>query len=70
MSIHQAHAYIELEIAKMARSASPAQDRTFIEGMIEMAAFLGYMPIQDADSYRQVLAVKAGNRIVKLRSAA
>lgn len=70
MSIHQAHAYIELEIARMSRSIYPAPDRTFIEGMIEMAAYLGYLTHQDADCYREALAVKAGNQIVKLRSAA
>lgn len=70
MSIHQAQARIELEIARLAFSAQPAQDRTFIEGMIEMAEFLGQIPYQDAACYREALAIKAGNRIVKLRIAA
>lgn len=70
MSIHQANAYIELEIAKISRSTTPAPDRTFIEGMIEMAVWLGQLSFQDAESYRQVLALKTGNRIVNLRSAA
>ncbi|WP_288078985.1 hypothetical protein [Pseudomonas sp.] len=70
MSIHAAHAFIQLEIAKMANSAFPAQDRTFIEGMIRMAEQLGQLPYQDAECYREVLAVKAGNRIVRLRAAA
>lgn len=70
MSIHQAHAYIELEIARIARSVSPAQDRTFIEGMIEMAAFLHQINQQEAECYREALAAKSGDRIVRLRSAA
>ncbi|WP_095067859.1 hypothetical protein [Pseudomonas sp. Irchel 3A18] len=70
MSTHAAHAFIQLQIAKMANSALPAQDRTFIEGMIEMAVLLEQLPVSDAECYREALAVKTGNRIVKLRSAA
>lgn len=70
MSAHQAHAYIELEIARISKSQTPAPDRTYIEGMIEMAAFLGYLPRQDADCYREALAIKTGNRVVQLRRVA
>ncbi len=70
MTNRLAPAYIELGIAKMARSIQPAQDRTFIEGMIEMAAFLSQISHQEAERYRDNLAIKSGTRIVELRSAA
>ena len=68
MSADLAHARIGLEIAKIARSSTPAQDRTFIEGMIEMAECLSQITYQDSESYRQALAIKTGNRISALRS--
>jgi len=70
MSSDLAHARIGLEIANIARSATPAQDRTFTEGMIEMAACLSQITFEESESYRQALAIKAGNRIAALRSAA
>lgn len=70
MSIHQAHAYIELEIAKISNSHTPAPDRSFIEGMIEMAVYLEQLPAADGELYREALAIKAGNRTLELRSAA
>lgn len=70
MSRDLAHARIGLEIAKIARSATPAQDRTFIEGMIEMAACLSQITYQESECYREALAIKAGNRIAALRNAA
>lgn len=59
MSADLAHARI---------SSTPAQDRTFIEGMIEMAACLSQITYQDSESYRQALAIKTGNRISALRN--
>lgn len=64
-----APAYIELEVAKIARSSSPAQDRTFVEGMIEMALFLTHITYPEAERYRDNLAIKSGDRIAELRRA-
>ncbi|MFV2949997.1 hypothetical protein [Pseudomonas japonica] len=70
MSADLAHARIGLEIARIAKSSTPAHDRTFVEGMIEMAACLSQITYEESESYRQALAIKAGNRIAALRNAA
>lgn len=70
MTSDLANARIGLEIAKVARSYTPAQDRTFIEGMIEMADCLSQITYQESECYREALAVKAGNRVDALRNSA
>lgn len=70
MSVHMAHACIQLEIAKISRSPTPAADRSFVMGMIEMACLLEQLPHADAESYREALAIKTGNRIDAIRRAA
>ena len=49
---------------------NPAPDRTFVEGDIDKAEFLGQLTYQDAALYREVLAIKAGDRVETIRSAA
>lgn len=70
MSPHLADAYLALAIARIARSPTPTPDRTFIEGAIDMAEFLGQLTYQEAALYREALAIKAGDRAEKIRSAA
>lgn len=70
MSHDLAHARIGLEIARIAKSHSPVQDRTFVEGMIEMAAYLSQITYQESESYREALIRKTGNRVEALRSGA
>jgi glutamine cyclotransferase len=70
LSAHVADAYIQLEIARMALSVSPAADQTFVMGMIAMAEMLGQLTYQEAEAYREALERKTGNRIVELRRAA
>lgn len=70
MSKDLAHAYIGLKIAQLAKSPTPAPDRTFVEGAIDMAEFLGQLTYQEAALYREALAIKAGNRVEKIRRAA
>jgi hypothetical protein len=68
MSADLAHARIGLEIARIAKSSTPAHDRTFVEGMIEMAAYLSQISHQESESYREALIRKTGNRVEALRS--
>lgn len=69
MSIHVAHAYINLEITRLARSGTPAADKTYIMGLIDMAVMLGHLPHEDAEAYRDTVDRKAGNRNAELRNA-
>lgn len=69
MSLHTADALIAREIEKLADSPTPAADRCFVEGMIEMACALEHLSYADAESYRQALAIKAGNRIDAIRKS-
>lgn len=70
MSHDLAHARIGLEIARIAKSYSPVQDRTFVEGMIEMAAYLSQITYQESESYREALIRKTENRVEALRDSA
>lgn len=70
MSKDAADAYLGLAIARLAKSPTPAPDRTFIEGAIDMAEFLGQLTYQEAALYREALAIKAAGRVIQLRSAA
>jgi hypothetical protein len=65
-----AHSAIELEIARLSRSPTPSADRSFIMGMIEMACLLDQVSQAKGESYREQLAIKAGDRIEALRRAA
>jgi hypothetical protein len=70
MSKDMAYAYIGLKIAQLAKSPNPAPDRTFLEGDIDKAEFLGQVTYQEAALYRGVLAFKACDRVETIRSAA
>ena len=70
MTMHVADAYIQLEISRLARSPTPAADKTYIMGLIDMAVMLGQLPHDDAEAYRETVERKTGNRIVELRRAA
>jgi hypothetical protein len=70
MSKDMAYAYIGLKSAQLAKSPNPAPDRTFVEDDIDKAEFLGQLTYLEAALYREVLAVKAGDRVETIRSAA
>ncbi|KAF1004400.1 MAG: hypothetical protein GAK36_00069 [Pseudomonas sp.] len=60
---------IEFEISKISRAHNPAQDRTFIMGMIEMAEFAELIDSRTANRYRDSLDAKFAERNAYLKRA-
>ncbi|MEA9994577.1 hypothetical protein QN382_19950 [Pseudomonas sp. 10B1] len=55
MKVDAGIAYLELEIAKVAKTHSPIVDRTFVMGMIEMAEHCELIDQRKANQYRDDL---------------
>lgn len=70
MSVQQAVAGIEYEIAKISRSHAPVADRTFVMGMIELAEVADLINRATANRYRDALDVKLCERNDFLKRAA
>ena len=70
MSKDRAHAYLNLQIERISKSPTPAADRSFVSGAIDFAEFTSQISFQEAECYREALAIKAGNRVVQLRRVA
>ncbi len=70
MSMDKAHAYFNLQIERIANSPTPAADRSFVAGAIDFAEFILQLTFEEAECYREALAIKAGDRIEKIRRAA
>jgi hypothetical protein len=69
MSVQPAHAYINLEIARIAKSPTPSPDQSFVTRMIEMAFFLDQLTFEQVQHLKQALETKVGNRVEQLRAA-
>lgn len=70
MTFKPAIAFIEMEIAKIARSPSPGPDMSFVMGMIEIAQFVELFDKPAADRYRDEVERKHADRVEQLRIAA
>lgn len=70
MSFDPAVAFIEMEIAKLARSSTPAPDMSFVMGMIEIAQFVHLFDKPAADRYRDEVERKHAARVEQLRGIA
>lgn len=69
MSQDVAYAYFNLQIERISTSPTPAADRSFVCGALDFAEFISQLSYQEAECYREVLAIKAGHRVVQLRRA-
>ncbi|KFE50109.1 hypothetical protein IV01_25850 [Pseudomonas syringae] len=67
MSMDPAVAFIEMEVAKIARSSSPAPDMSFVMGMIEIAQFVHLLDKPEADRYRDRVERTCADRVEQLR---
>ncbi len=63
-------ARLGVEITKMKRSCTPAPDRTFVMGMIEMAESASLIDTRTANRYRDALDAKFIERNQHLKRAA
>ncbi|KAA5840218.1 hypothetical protein F2A38_19505 [Pseudomonas chlororaphis] len=70
MNDAKASSGIEYEISKISRTHNPAQDRTFVMGMIEMAEFAELIDSRTANRYRDELDTKFTERSAYLRRSA
>ncbi|PXX60717.1 hypothetical protein SAMN05660489_04358 [Pseudomonas sp. LAMO17WK12:I10] len=61
---------IEYEISKISRTHNPAQDRTFVMGMIELAEFAELIDTPTANRYRDALDAKFIERNQELKRTA
>ncbi|WP_277593639.1 hypothetical protein [Pseudomonas chlororaphis] len=67
MNDAKASSGIEYEISKISRTHNPAQDRTFVMGMIELAEFAELIDSRTANRYRDALDDKFNERSAYLR---